>query len=99
MGPTQRFYWITGSPSGVSRVKVVRRSSASMKLQPFAKVTIYFISINLRCGMSDYVKEVTSPAKFGSDPIWLFLIFVFIFFNRATASKPIFAHSSLKDAV
>jgi len=60
-----------------------------------------FISIPLTFGVGDYVREVTSPAKFGSDPMsardatwWqhirvLFILyifcFVFIFFNRATA--------------
>jgi len=28
-----------------------------------------FISINLKFSVSDYVREVTSPAKFGLDPI------------------------------
>jgi len=28
-----------------------------------------FISIDLKFDVSDYVREVTSPAKFGSDPI------------------------------
>jgi len=28
-----------------------------------------FISINLKFGVSDYVKKITSPVKFGSDPI------------------------------
>jgi len=28
-----------------------------------------FISIDLKFGVSDYFREVTSPAKFGSDPI------------------------------
>jgi len=59
-----------------------------------------FISINLKFGVGDYVREVTSPAKFGSDPMsgrdatWgatytgtvtFLFFFVFIFFNTATA--------------
>jgi len=28
-----------------------------------------FISIDLKFGLSDYVREVTSPAKFGSGPM------------------------------
>jgi len=28
-----------------------------------------FISIDFKFGVSDYVREVTSPAKFGSDPM------------------------------
>jgi len=103
-----------------------------------------FISIDLKRGVSDYVREITSPAKFGSDPmsgrdatsekihrrdlnLWhtnpegstlstqplshrgatytgtvtfFSLVFVFLFFNRATAHtrEPIFAHNSSKDA-
>jgi len=65
-----------------------------------------FISIYLIFDVGDYVREVTSPAKFGSDPMSgpddtymgpvTNLVFVFLFFNRATAHtrEPIFAHNS-----
>jgi len=33
--------------------------------------SLNFISIDLKFGMSDYVREVTKPDKVGSDPIWL----------------------------
>jgi len=65
--------------------------------------------------VSDNVRKVTSPAKFGSglmsgqDATWgikgtvsfFLVIFVFLFFNRATAHtrEPILAHNSSKDAV
>jgi len=74
-----------------------------------------FISIDLKFGMSDYVKKVTSPAKFGSGPMsgqdatWgqhirvfiCFIFFVFTLFNKPTAHtrEPIFTHNSSKDAV
>jgi len=35
-----------------------------MEIQSFAKVIINFISIDLKFGLGDYVREVTSPAKF-----------------------------------
>jgi len=28
-----------------------------------------FISIDFKCGVDDYVKQITNPAKFGSDPM------------------------------
>jgi len=72
-----------------------------------------FISIDLTFGVADYVREVTSLAKFfGSDKRSRrhvgatygscdFFVFVFLFFNRATAhtSEPIIAYNSSKDAV
>jgi len=73
-----------------------------------------FISIHFKFGVGDYVREVTSPAKFGSGPmsgrdatwrqhirvLWPFC-FVFLFFNIATAHtrEPILAHNSSKDEV
>jgi len=35
----------------------------------FGRQSHNFILIDLKFGMSDYVREVTSPAKFGSDPM------------------------------
>jgi len=74
-----------------------------------------FISIDLTFGVSDNVREVTSPDKVGSGPMsgrdasWgqhirvltFFVLVFFIFFNRAIAHtrEPIFAHNSSKDAV
>jgi len=40
-----------------------------MKLQPFAKFTIVFQSVDLTFGVGDHVGEVISPAKIGSDPM------------------------------
>jgi len=73
-----------------------------------------FISIDLTFSVSDNVREVTSPAQFGSDPMssqdatWgqhirvlRLFCFVFLFFNRDTAHtrEQIFANNSSKDAV
>jgi len=53
---------ITGSPAGLSRVDGVRRSNA--KTQNF-----YPSPIDMKFGVGDYVREFTSPAKFGLDPM------------------------------
>jgi len=68
-----------------------------------------FISIDLKFGVGDYVREVTSLAKFGLDPMsnrdatWgkTGPLDFSLFFNRATAHtlEQIFAHNSSKDAV
>jgi len=70
-----------------------------------------FISIDLTFGVSDYVREVSSPDKVGLGPMSgrddtcgqhiRVLFFFSIFFNRATAHtrEPIFARNSSKDAV
>jgi len=72
-----------------------------------------FISINFKVGVDERVREVTSPDKFGSDPMsgrdatWeqhirvLWLFYCFLFFNRATAHtrNPIVAHNSSNNAV
>jgi len=50
-----------------------------------------FISIDLKFGVGDYVREVTSPAKFGSGHIYGSCDFFCLV-------EPIFAHSSSKDA-
>jgi len=97
------FMLISDSPAGPSRVYGVLRQKHN------------FISIDLTFGVSDNVREVTSPDKVGSDPMsgrdatWgqhntgtvTYFLFVFIFFNRATTHTraPIFAHNSSKDAV
>jgi len=39
-----------------------------MKLQPFTK-SHNFISIDLKFGVGDNVREVTNPTKFGSGPM------------------------------
>jgi len=57
---------ITGSPAWLSRVNGVRLSSAKHETSTFRQSQISF---DLKFGMSDNVMEVTSPAKFGSDPI------------------------------
>jgi len=64
-----------------------------------------FIWIDLKFGVSDYVREVSSPAKLGLDPmsgrdatwgehirvLWLFFsfLFVYLFFNRAIQPIPV----------
>jgi len=70
-----------------------------------------YLSIDLTFGVSDYVREVTSPEKVDSSPMsgrdatWgqhiFSFFFVFIFFNRAAAHtrESIFAQNSSKDAV
>jgi len=66
-----------------------------------------FISINLTFGAGDYVRDVTSPAKFGSDPMsgrdatwgqhirvllhFLFLFFLFLY--SSTKLQPIPVHN------
>jgi len=40
-----------------------------MKRQPFAKDTILFQLIDFKFHVGDYVREVTSPVKVGSDPM------------------------------
>jgi len=59
---------ITGSPAGLSRVNGIRRSSVEHETTTLRQ-SHNFISIDLQFGVSDYVREVTSPAKFGSDPM------------------------------
>jgi len=79
-----------------------------MKIQPFAKGTILYQLI--LCGEDDYVREVTSPVKVGSDPMSGRDVtrgstytgpVTFLFFNRATAhtGEPIFVHNSSNNAV
>jgi len=68
-----------------------------------------FISIYFKFGVGDYVREVTGPAKFGSDPMSShdatsgqhIRVLRLFFFNRATAHtrEPIFEHNSSKGAV
>jgi len=70
-----------------------------------------FISIDLKIGVGDNVREVTSPAKFGSDPIsgqdtstytgTVICLFFYIFFSRATAHtrEPILTKNCSKDTV
>jgi len=59
---------ITGSPAGLSRVNGVRRSSAkTWNFNPSPKAQ--FVSLDLTFSLEDSVREVTSPAKFGSDPM------------------------------
>jgi len=78
-------------PAGLSRVNGVRRSSAYMKLQLFAKSTISYQLSSNKFGVDDYVREeVTSRVKVGSslmsgrDATWgqhirvLWLVFLFL---------------------
>jgi len=66
-----------------------------------------FISIDLTFGVSDYIREVTSPDKVGSGPMsgrdatWGQHILCLFIFNRAITHTrdPIFAHNSSKDSV
>jgi len=54
------------------QVLAVLMASASVVLKhetSTVRQSHYFISIDLKLGVSDFVREVTSPAKFGSDPI------------------------------
>jgi len=89
----------------------VLMASAVVVLKHEPSTVHNFISIDLTFGVSDYVREATSPDKVGSGPMsgrdatWgqhiRVLTFFFIFFNRATAHTrdQIFAHNSSKDAV
>jgi len=105
-------YWSQAARQGLA----VLMASASVVLKhetsPLRQIH-NFISIDLTFGVGNYVKEDTSPAKFGSDPMSVrdttwgniygscdFFIYFFIL-NRATAhtNEPIFAHNSSKDAV
>jgi len=51
--------FITGSPARFSRVDGVRNFNPRLKHN--------FISIDLKFGVGDYVREVTSPDTVGSD--------------------------------
>jgi len=48
-----------------SAVVVLKRETSTLRQSH----NFIFISIDLKFGMGDYVREVTSPAKFGSDPM------------------------------
>jgi len=83
---------ITGNPAGLSHVNGVRHSSAkTWNFNPSPKSQFYFNRFDI-CG-GDNVKEVTSPAKFGSSPMsdrdatWgqHIRVLCLIFFSRATA--------------
>jgi len=59
---------ITGSPAGLA----VLMASASVVLKhetSTLRQRYNFISIDLKFGVSDNVREVSSPAKFGSGPM------------------------------
>jgi len=89
---------ITGSSAGLSRVNSVRRSSAKT-WNFYPSPSHNFISIDLTFCVSDYVREITSPVKFGSDPmsgrdatwgqqirvLWLFVLF----FYSSTELQPL----------
>jgi len=60
---------ITGSPAGFSRVNGVHRTAVPKHETSTLRQSHNLISIDLKFGVGDNVKEVTSPAKFGSDPV------------------------------
>jgi len=68
-GETNGLYISQACPAGLSRVKwrppvVVLEHETSTLRQSHN-----FISIDLKFGVGDYVREITSPAKFGLDPM------------------------------
>jgi len=66
-----------------------------MKLQPFAKVTIFFISIVLTFVVGNCVREVTSPGSdpmSGRDALWgqhIWILWLFLFFHSSTELQPV----------
>jgi len=58
-----------------------------------------FISIDFTFGVGDYIREVTNPAQFGSDPMSSRDATALQQCYSPCTRKPIFAHNSLKDAV
>jgi len=56
---------VTGSPAGLSRVKLM--ASAVVVLTHETSTLRQRHNIDLKLGVDDYVREVTSPAKFGMD--------------------------------
>jgi len=58
----------TGRPARLSRVNGVRRSSAKHETSTL-RLRHNFISIDFTFGVGDNVREVTGPAKCGSDPM------------------------------
>jgi len=89
------YQWRTGHGAMESAVVVLKHETSPLRQSH------NFISIHLKFGVGDYVREVTSPDKFGSDPMsgrvatWvqhirvlrlLFGFFCFVFYNRATAN-------------
>jgi len=58
-----------GRPTGLSRVNGVRRIVVLKHETLTLRLSYNFISIDLIFDVGDYVREITSPAKFGSDPM------------------------------
>jgi len=56
--------YVSHAFSRVNGVRIVLKHETSTLCQRHT-----FISINFKFGVGDYVREVTSPAKFGTDPI------------------------------
>jgi len=62
-------YFTTGSPAGLSRVNGVHAVVVLKHETSTIRQRHNFISIDLTFGVSDYVREVTSPDKVGSGPM------------------------------
>jgi len=62
-------YSITGSPAGGIAVLMASAAVVLKHETSTLRQSHNFISIDFKFGLGDNVREVTSPAKFGSNPM------------------------------